>query len=66
MSKIRLKYESPWTTQSYLGKVCDEKAQKRCKYLCGAPKMPDLFFFGLFVSEDLDKLFISPLMDAVF
>jgi hypothetical protein len=61
--KIMLKYENPWTTQRYLGKVRHEEALKGFKYLCGAPKMYDLFFLGPFVLENLVKLL---LMDTVF
>jgi hypothetical protein len=61
-----LKYENPWTTQRCRGKVHDEEAFKGFKYLCGVPKMYDLFSLGLFFSENLVKLFISPLMNTVF
>jgi hypothetical protein len=61
-----LRYENPWISQRYLGKVGDEEALKGFEYLCGSPKMYDLFFLGLFVSENLVKLLTSPLMDTVF
>jgi hypothetical protein len=66
VSKIMLKYENPWTTQRCLGKVRDAEALKGFKYLCGAPKMYDLFFLGPFVLENLVKLLVSLLMDTAF
>jgi hypothetical protein len=61
-----LRHASLWTTQRYLGKVRDGEALKGFEYLCGSPKTYALFSLGLFVSENLVKLQVSPLMDTVF
>ena len=66
VSKIMLRYANLWITQSYLGKVCYREALRGCENLCRPPRMYDLLFLGLLVSEDLVKLLISPLMDTVF
>jgi hypothetical protein len=66
VSNIMLRHASLWTTQRYLGEISDEEALKGFEYLYGSPKTYALFSLGLFVSENLVKLLVSPLMDTVF